>query len=92
MKIRSKIYLTDVVQNTDPHHAANDKYIKVWVIDENGNATPAHMTLNDVARIVYRGKRNPEDHYPMYVPVYEKVTTKVSGWLTSLCNLVTFKK
>lgn len=88
MKIKSKVYLSEVIQNKNAHQAASEQYIPVWFIDKDGSAKPGHLTPYDVSKALSRAERNKEDVYPMDRTFLQSVSES----LTSFWNMLVFWK
>lgn len=58
---KSVIYLTDVVENKNPHRLAKPDYVLVYVVDAAGITVPALLTDKEIERGVARAEKNPED-------------------------------
>lgn len=71
-KIKSRIYMSDVVINTEPHPLANSEYIHVYVIDGD-DVIPAMLTQNEINRAITRADRNKEDQKPKKYTLWEKI-------------------
>ena len=65
-----------VVQNQDPHPAANKHYYALRIQDSLGQEYNALFTENELARAMKRAKKNPED-----VPVAENLYDKLKDLL-----------
>ncbi len=66
-QIRSKLYIFDVVKNTNAHKASQEKYFQCYV-EVNGLVWKAALFTDSQVRIALnRAKKNPEDILPMSI-------------------------
>lgn len=90
--IKSKIFMDEVVDNTNPHPLANDKYIKVWVYDVDGTVKPGMLTYYDVSKIIRRAANNEEDQVPRWVSLRHRVICEVATRVGKFINFFKFWK
>jgi hypothetical protein len=60
-RIASVLYRMEIVGNRRGHPAADQIYYPLHVVDEAGMTHFALATVEDLARMIERGRRNPED-------------------------------
>lgn len=61
MKIESIIKLSESVDNKERRFGGSLEYYPVYIISENGNATPALFTKDQIKVATERAERNAED-------------------------------
>lgn len=66
--IRSRMYLSEHVDNKNPHQAADKVYYPCWVQDPTlpGGRIPALFTYEQIRDAVDRARKNPEDCPPSF--------------------------
>ena len=85
MSIKSRIYLSEVTENKNPHLKADKTYVVAYLETLEGELVPVLFTDADVQKAIKRAEKNPEDVLPAYVaPVAEEVTPARKGWLDRL--------
>lgn len=60
-RIASVIYRSEIIGNRRAHPAADQIYYPIQIVDEAGMAHFALATVEDMQRMIERGRRNPED-------------------------------
>jgi hypothetical protein len=60
-RIASVLYRTEIIGNRRAHPAADQVYYPMHVVDEAGMAHFALATVEDMQRMIERGRRNPDD-------------------------------
>ena len=60
-EIRSKVYLSDTVLNTQYKFGEASNYIPFLIVCRGGQKIPAMLTRHDLQKAVARMKRNIED-------------------------------
>ena len=58
---KSIIYLSNIVENKNPHRLANGEYYLVYLSDNEGLLFPALFTQHEVSQAMIRAAKNPED-------------------------------
>ena len=85
MSVKSRLFVTESVENTSPHAKADKNYFVVYVQLENGVLLPALFTDADLQKALKRAEKNPEDVLPPYLePVDVAVTPEQKSWLSKL--------
>ena len=59
--MKSKIYLADVVQNTERKFGSNGSYVYCDIEFEDGRILPAMFTFSNVEIAIDRANKNKED-------------------------------
>ena len=59
--MKSKIYLDEVVDNTERRFGSAQEYFPIMVHDTKGYAVAAMFTENEILKAVERAKKNAED-------------------------------
>lgn len=72
--MNSKIYLVDVVQNTDRKFGSNNSYVYCDVVFEDGKVLPAMFTFSNLEIAIDRANKNKED-----IPKQESWWKKIFG-------------
>lgn len=63
--MRSRIYLTELVENTDRRFGSAQEYIPVRVVGANWHISTAMLTNDQIAVGIIRSNENPEDVPPL---------------------------
>ena len=74
--MKSKLYMTEKVENQDRKFGATTKYYPMWVVDSFGFRRRALLTRDQLMSAIARGDTNRED-FPA-LTLWERIT----GWLT----------
>jgi hypothetical protein len=61
MGIKGKIYMNEVIFNTDRKFGSSDEYVQVYVVAEDGKLVPAFFTKKAIEEAMYTAYKNPED-------------------------------
>jgi hypothetical protein len=61
MGIKGKIYMTDVVTNTERKFGSSEEYVQAYVVAEDGKLVPAFFTKHVIEEAMYIAYKNPED-------------------------------
>lgn len=61
MKIKSKLYLNEVVENTIPRINSDKQYFCVYLVFADGSTAPAMFTDMDIQKAKTRAEKNTED-------------------------------
>lgn len=59
--MRSKIYKSEITENTDKHHNAKDFYYPAYLISQDGTKIEMLFTDAELAIAIDRAEKNPED-------------------------------
>lgn len=85
MTVKSRIFVTEAVENTKKHAKADDNYFVVYVELEDGTLKPALLTDSDLKKAFLRAEKNPEDILPPHVEVEDvEVTPEQKSWLDKI--------
>lgn len=85
MTVKSRIFVTEAVENSKKHAKADDNYFVCYVELENGTLLPALFTDSDLQKAFKRAEKNPEDLLPPYVEVEDvEVTPEQRTWLDKI--------
>lgn len=90
--IKSKIFMEEVVKNTNPHPLANDEYIKFWIYDVDGTVKPGMLTFYDVSKAARRAANNPEDQVPRWVSVRHRLACEMKKQIGRVLSFFKFWK
>lgn len=82
MYIKSKIYKSDVVKNSNRQFGSLEEYYGVWIEQEDGSMKFALFTPRELNGGIERAKKNPEDLTPP-TPVIKRLFY----WLKKLLQL-----
>lgn len=82
MVVKSRIFLNELVDNTNPRARADSTYVVAYVQLDDGSLRPALFTDGDIQKAMKRATANKEDVPPAYFePEAEVLTTKQKTWL-----------
>lgn len=85
MSVKSRLLLTETVENTNPRARADSTYVAAYVQLDDGSLRPALFTDGDIQKAMKRAVANPEDMPPAYVePEAPPVTPAQRTWLDKL--------
>ena len=80
MSIKSRIYLNEIVTNTNPRANADRTYVVVYVQLDDGELLPALFTDSDIQKALKRAASNKEDVPEAYEPVVEATEEQKTWW------------
>lgn len=78
--IKSRIYLSDIVENKDPKPAANQKYYAAKLVDGLGKHYNLLFTEHDIIAARERGDKNEEDFPPVKVFKPTSIWSRLKFW------------
>lgn len=89
MSVKSRIFVTESVVNTNPRGPKADaNYLIAYVVFPDGSLKPALFTDGDLQKALKRAEKNPEDILPAYVePETPAPTQEKQSWWRSLLSL-----
>lgn len=85
MSVKSRIFVTEAVENKNRRTKADENYFVVYVQQADGSLKPALFTDGDLQKAFKRADANAEDVLPPYMePVDVEVTTEQKSWLAKI--------
>ncbi len=58
---KSIVYLSNIIDNKNPHRLANSEYYLVYISDDEWTLLPALFTRHEIGVALNRALKNPED-------------------------------
>ena len=85
MSVKSRIFVTEAVENKNRRTKADENYFVAYVQLEDGSLKPALFTDGDLQKAFKRADANAEDILVPYLePVDVEVTEEQKSWLAKL--------
>lgn len=73
MKVKSKLFLNEIVENTKPKINSDSQYYCAYVVYPDGTVKPAMFTDTDISKATTRAQKNVEDMPPQHKSFFHKL-------------------
>lgn len=70
--MKSVIYVSEKVENTDRIFGSSNEYLPVRIVFPSGHESRAMFTVNDIRAGIKRGEKNPED-FPTPSTLWQRI-------------------